>query len=122
MNQIANGKYMRTAWATFAKDPKQGLTNFGWPEYSTKGNTLIQLAFNDTLGPNLNQGDAYDDTCRGIPKVTSDDTAAIGGGNMSAGGATVSSHGNDTEADPPIPLDWYKDCVTGFWLGYFCIL
>jgi hypothetical protein len=32
-----------TAWATFAKDPHDGLTKLGWPVYDPTKDTLIVL-------------------------------------------------------------------------------
>lgn len=37
---------MQAAWAAFAKDPYSGLTKFGWPQYSSGGDTLIEIAAN----------------------------------------------------------------------------
>jgi carboxylesterase type B len=33
----ATSKYMMGAWAAFARDPKKGLINYGWPAYSSTG-------------------------------------------------------------------------------------
>jgi carboxylesterase type B len=30
--------YLQNAWAAFVLDPHKGLTEFGWPSYSTQGN------------------------------------------------------------------------------------
>jgi cholinesterase len=35
--QSGLGKLMRTAWASFAKDPELGLSRLGWPIYNVKG-------------------------------------------------------------------------------------
>jgi len=35
--------YMQTAWATFAKNPISGLTNYGWPLYDPSKPTLVNL-------------------------------------------------------------------------------
>jgi cholinesterase len=32
-----------TAWATFAKEPKDGLTKLGWPKYDPAKETLVVL-------------------------------------------------------------------------------
>ena len=59
------GQYMRGAWAAFAKDPVNGLSDYGggWPRYSTGGQTLIRLAFNNMTGTNLAAGNQYDSGC-----------------------------------------------------------
>jgi carboxylesterase type B len=66
-------KYLRGAWATFAKDPVKGLLTYGtgWPHYSTNGSTLIRLAYNNVTGTNLAIGNMYDDGCPYIPVATS---------------------------------------------------
>ena len=65
-DEIAFGKYMRGAWATFAKDPWKGLTGYaeGWPVYDPAGKTLVRLAYNNTLGTNLEEPALYDSTCQ----------------------------------------------------------
>jgi cholinesterase len=123
---------MRTAWATFAKDPEKGLAGLGWPEYSSDGNTLVRLAYNDTLGPNLDQGDAYDKSCRGMPDTGDGggSGSGVGSGTSATGSANATKAAPAGSADgearpeflPPIPLSWYSLCVTGYWMGYFCVL
>lgn len=42
--QRKQSDYMEDALVAFAKDPEQGLTNFGWPKYKgTVGKTLVHL-------------------------------------------------------------------------------
>jgi cholinesterase len=64
--EIAIGKYLRGAWAAFAKDPKKGLLGYGggWPSYSAGKKTLIRLAFKDAVGVNLADPQLYDSTCQ----------------------------------------------------------
>jgi cholinesterase len=64
-DEVAFGKYMRGAWATFAKDPRKGLTRYeaGWPEYDPAGRTLVRLAYNNTVGTNLEEPALYDSMC-----------------------------------------------------------
>jgi cholinesterase len=63
--------YLRGAWAAFAKDSTKGLSNYkgGWPQYSTKGDSLIRLAYNNITGTNLAAGNSYDDGCPDYPVV-----------------------------------------------------
>ncbi|KAH9204652.1 carboxylesterase, partial [Leptodontidium sp. 2 PMI_412] len=53
--QIASGRYVRGAWAAFARDPKEGLTRYegGWPMYDPGRDTLVRLAYNNMAGMNL---------------------------------------------------------------------
>ncbi|KAI0129630.1 carboxylesterase [Xylariales sp. AK1849] len=106
------GKYMRGAWAAFAKDTVDGLNKYdGWPEYSTKGQTLVRLALNNTVGPNLDTGDAYDAACTGIPTVTTGPTVT---------GTTASpTPSNDAGRRLVVP-SWLKVFVFAFWLVSLC--
>jgi len=64
--EVEIGKYFRGAWATFAKDPTNGLTKYGWPQYSPNTSTLIRIAYNNQTGPNLATGNMYDVDCLGL--------------------------------------------------------
>ncbi|KAI1867813.1 uncharacterized protein JN550_006954 [Neoarthrinium moseri] len=68
---IAN--YIRGAWVAFAKDSVNGLRTYGsgWPQYSTNGDTLVRLAFNNVTGTNLVAGNTYDIECPPYPVVPS---------------------------------------------------
>jgi carboxylesterase type B len=67
----AVGRYMRGAWAAFAKDSTNGLNNYdGWPTYKRDGTTLIRLAYghnqqnnNTRIGINLAGSLTYDANC-----------------------------------------------------------
>ena len=63
--QISVGKYMRGAWAAFAKDPQKGLTTYGtgWPIYDPAKDTLVQLAYSNVTGTNLISPYNYDAYC-----------------------------------------------------------
>lgn len=36
-------EYIRSAWAAFATDPTDGLTQFGWPKYDPQGEFILTL-------------------------------------------------------------------------------
>ncbi|RFU30907.1 hypothetical protein B7463_g5410, partial [Scytalidium lignicola] len=57
-------RYMRHAWATFAKDPMNGLhKQLGWPVYNPSGDTLVRLGYgNDTKASFVNPAE-YDTPC-----------------------------------------------------------
>ncbi|CAD6439808.1 c676aaa1-4651-4aa4-8ceb-bae45132be8a [Sclerotinia trifoliorum] len=86
--QIAIGKYMRGAWAAFAKDPENGLTNYGWPKYEPEKDTLIRLAYNNQTGINVANPSLYDADC---PVTAAATTSSNGSTSTSTGTATSSS-------------------------------
>ncbi|KAK2047647.1 carboxylesterase [Colletotrichum somersetense] len=69
--EIAVGKYMRGAWAAFAKDTKSGLLEYGgeWPKYQINDTTLNRISFGNQTGTNLAPADSYDGLCAqlGLP-------------------------------------------------------
>ena len=66
-NERKIAKYIRGAWAAFAKNPSEGLKCYGgkagWPEYGSEKETLIRLAWNDTVGISVVNPDVYDYVC-----------------------------------------------------------
>lgn len=64
-SQLCLAKYLRGAWAAFARDPRNGLNTYGggWPEYDPRTKTLVRLGYNNTIGTNLEQPSLYDSTC-----------------------------------------------------------
>ncbi|KAH6871540.1 carboxylesterase [Thelonectria olida] len=80
--QVAIGKYMRGAWAAFAKDPANGLTTYedGWPQYSPSDRTLVRIGFDNMTGTNLAVGTQYDGGCplsEAAPNQTTGRTKAL---------------------------------------------
>ena len=41
--EIALSKYVQGAWVAFARDPVNGLINYGWPTYNPATATLVEL-------------------------------------------------------------------------------
>ncbi|KAG4435350.1 hypothetical protein IFR05_009173 [Cadophora sp. M221] len=80
--EIAIGSYIRGAWATFAKNPADGLSSYegGWPQYVPGENTLVRLAYQNMTGANLALGTMYDGGCK----------TNFAGGNGTAGNSTGS--------------------------------
>ncbi|OIW30085.1 putative carboxylesterase [Coniochaeta ligniaria NRRL 30616] len=56
-------KYVRGAWVAFAKDPTNGLTNYGLPAYNPTKSTLLQLSYNNQTGANTVLPAQYDSSC-----------------------------------------------------------
>ncbi|QSZ30725.1 hypothetical protein DSL72_000283 [Monilinia vaccinii-corymbosi] len=88
--QIAIGKYMRGAWAAFAKDPKHGLTKYGWPRYEPAKKTLVRLAYNNQTGASLAKPSLYDAQC---PPLSAASTGTSSGPTSSSASLTASKYG-----------------------------
>ena len=58
--EIQWGKYIRGAWAAFAKDPQRGLEKLGWPRWEPEKPTLIRLGYGNCTGPNEASPRLYD--------------------------------------------------------------
>ncbi|KAH6613671.1 Alpha/Beta hydrolase protein [Chaetomium sp. MPI-SDFR-AT-0129] len=71
----ATGRYLRGAWAAFARDPVRGLEGYrgpkgwrreeerGWPRYVPGEETLVELGLDGVAGRRLVKGSFYDDKC-----------------------------------------------------------
>lgn len=73
--QIAT--YVRGIWAAFAKDPTNGLTNYGLPTYHPLKSTLLRLAYDNATGPNAAFPVQYDIGCV-IDEPLADALVAVG--------------------------------------------
>ncbi|KAK8909570.1 hypothetical protein QC760_002270 [Botrytis cinerea] len=91
--QVEIGKYMRGAWATFAKDPENGLSNYGWPKYDAAEDTLIRLAYNNQTGVNAASPSLYDADCPTTPVFSMNATSTM---STSSGTSTSSSSPGST--------------------------
>ncbi|PVH69198.1 carboxylesterase [Cadophora sp. DSE1049] len=90
--QNATGRYMRGAWAAFAKNPKEGLASYGggWPQYEPGEDTLIRVAYDNQTGTNLANPALYDAVCSSRYPI---DKTASGGGTDSTPTGSGSSLG-----------------------------
>lgn len=61
--EAAFSRYIQRAWATFAKDPINGLSSLGWPKYNLNENTLVQLAYNGSTIPQFVSPMVADKNC-----------------------------------------------------------
>lgn len=62
--EISLSHYVQDAWVTFARDPQQGLTNFGWPKYNPNTASLVQIGNSaNQTGVIFAQGNSFDGGC-----------------------------------------------------------
>jgi len=65
--EIALSKYVQSAWVAFARDPVNGLLNFGWPAYNPTTNSLVQLGnFANQTGATFGSGALLDTSCANL--------------------------------------------------------
>ncbi|KAJ5238356.1 hypothetical protein N7468_002975 [Penicillium chermesinum] len=69
--------YMASAWAAFAHDPKEGLTNFGWPQYGSTEKCLVGLAYENEIHPRFFDPAEFEHGCAALHGDTSLGTGAI---------------------------------------------
>ena len=96
--QVSIGNYMRGAWAAFAKDPQEGLTNYGWPVYNTSQDSLVRLGFENKTGPNLINPYRYDADCVFVNVSSTDSNVEIP--DLPDLGAAVTPTANGTSPTP----------------------
>lgn len=63
------GRYMRKVWATFAKNPREGLVEIGWPEYDVEEKSLVRLGWKGKLGTHSADARVFDDACAMLPSL-----------------------------------------------------
>lgn len=99
--QISIGKYMRGAWAAFAKDPTNGLTTYGWPRYDPSKDTLVRLAYNNITGANLINPRRYDADCIFVNASSTDSSGTIP--TLPDLGASITPTGTSTPSQTGTP-------------------
>ncbi|KAF7947941.1 hypothetical protein EAE96_009011 [Botrytis aclada] len=61
--QVSLGRYMRGAWAAFAKDNEEGLSAYGWPVYKPEKETVVRLGWKNQLALVLDKAEVWDSAC-----------------------------------------------------------
>lgn len=56
-------RYLQHVWATFARDPNNGLLNLGWPIYNASERTLVRLGYGNDTTASFAQPSSYDAVC-----------------------------------------------------------
>lgn len=59
-------QYMRHAWASFAKDPVDGLKALGWPLYNASEETLVRLGHDEEESASYVSPDDFDTICKSV--------------------------------------------------------
>ncbi|PGH26587.1 hypothetical protein AJ80_01716 [Polytolypa hystricis UAMH7299] len=62
--QEAIGDNIRHAWAAFARDPVNGLTQLGWPQWKARTRSLIRLGYENNPQATFTFGAVTDGLCR----------------------------------------------------------
>ncbi|KAJ5956537.1 hypothetical protein N7501_010816 [Penicillium viridicatum] len=61
--EVEVSEYMQGSWVAFAKDPRMGLSEYGWPQFSFDEPTLINLALNNTVEAIFTSASPWDTSC-----------------------------------------------------------
>lgn len=88
--EAAIKKSIMGAWATFAKDPANGLSEapYSWPNYSQPGSNLVRLAYNNQTSATFVSSLVYDGLCPNVDALVK----YIGGvGNLAAVASNLTS-------------------------------
>lgn len=56
-------RYIQGAWAAFGRNPKKGLSAYGWPEYDSDCPSLVRLGYENQPVPSIVDPDVYDAVC-----------------------------------------------------------
>lgn len=129
--EVVIGNYFRGAWAAFAKDPQEGLVEYGWPIYDPSQDTFVRTAYDNITVPNLINPRRYDADC-GLVNVTSTDTSAarplpdLGASITPTGTAaptsTASSTGSTTSRPVTVTASTGVSVQVSTWFGLLALV
>uniref|UniRef100_A0A8H7Y3H9 Carboxylic ester hydrolase n=1 Tax=Psilocybe cubensis TaxID=181762 RepID=A0A8H7Y3H9_PSICU len=69
--EMALSRYMQSAWVAFARDPTEGLLNFGWPLYNPNTTSLAQLGnIANATGVVFTKANLIDFGCNNVAELT----------------------------------------------------
>ncbi|OGM45048.1 carboxylesterase family protein [Aspergillus bombycis] len=63
--EVAASKYIQGAWVAFAKDPWKGLSDYGWPQFTSQNRSLVSLALDNRIPATISSAEKWDSHCRG---------------------------------------------------------
>ncbi|KAJ1713230.1 Alpha/Beta hydrolase protein [Aspergillus flavus] len=63
--EVAASKYIQGAWVAFAKDPWNGLSKYGWPQFTSQNRSLVHLALDNRVTATIGSAEQWDSHCRG---------------------------------------------------------
>ncbi|KAE8327297.1 Alpha/Beta hydrolase protein [Aspergillus sergii] len=61
--EVAASKYIQGAWVAFAKDPWNGLSNYGWPQFTSQNRSLVNLALDNRATATIGSAEKWDSHC-----------------------------------------------------------
>ncbi|TKX18912.1 hypothetical protein C1H76_8801 [Elsinoe australis] len=56
-------RYIMGAWAAFGRDPRRGLSGYGWPSYGSNSSSLVLLGDGNQPEPRFVGAQLYDEAC-----------------------------------------------------------
>ncbi|KAE8422706.1 Alpha/Beta hydrolase protein [Aspergillus pseudocaelatus] len=62
--EVTASKYIQGAWVAFAKDPWNGLNNYGWPQFTSQNRSLVNLALDNRATATIGSAEKSKTGCR----------------------------------------------------------